>query len=314
MKSNSLYLLAALLLITGCSKKPNSQDKLVRIPGTRVSLKPPAGFVLSSQFTGYQQESTNSSIMVTEMPAPFSELVAGFSDPTELQKKAMTLVSRKELRIDDHYGVLLHLRQIAYGQALLKWCLILGEETETVLVTAAFPESHASELSETLKRSVLSSKWRPNESIALKEALPFTIEPQGQLQFAHRMGNSVIYTKGGVMPKASIEEPLFVVAPSVSKIAIEDTEAFAKGRLMQMDWLKNPIIEHMEEIEIDNLQGFEIVAYGQQVPSDIPILVYQAILFEQQSYYLIVGSVGNQSPQEHLEVFRKMTRTFRRRR
>ena len=46
-----------------------------RVPGTKVYIVPPDGFRQAIQFPGYINEQKKASIMVTEMPAPFLEIV-----------------------------------------------------------------------------------------------------------------------------------------------------------------------------------------------------------------------------------------------
>ena len=45
------------------------------IKGTRVIITAPSGFVAFDRFPGYVSEETGSSVMVSELPAPFAEVL-----------------------------------------------------------------------------------------------------------------------------------------------------------------------------------------------------------------------------------------------
>ena len=60
--------MSALLSSTTTAETP----KPVR--GTRVVLTPPAGFVVADRFPGYLSQETGASLMVLELPAPFTEI------------------------------------------------------------------------------------------------------------------------------------------------------------------------------------------------------------------------------------------------
>lgn len=42
------------------------------------------------------------------------------------------------------------------------------------------------------------------------------------------------------------------------------------------------------------------------------MVVYQVMLFEQQTYFLIQGLISNRNRQPYLKVFKEMARTFKR--
>ncbi len=89
------YYLSTLLvvLLLCCSGKGNDETvpsppsvgnspalTSVAVPGTSVRLPPPEGFMPADRFPGFMKESTGSSIMVSEIPGPYGEVTAGFSN------------------------------------------------------------------------------------------------------------------------------------------------------------------------------------------------------------------------------------------
>src|SRR5687768_6123448 len=110
-----VFLLLGLFALTGFSQAQEPQKQGATVVGTKVSLKPPDGFTPSSQFPGYWLESLGSSIMITELPAPFAETSAGFSNPSELMKRGMSLLSKQEVKVNGYSGLLVQVKQNAFG-------------------------------------------------------------------------------------------------------------------------------------------------------------------------------------------------------
>lgn len=129
-----------------------------RVPGTQVSIDAPEGFQKTNRFPGYIHEEAGASIMVTEIPGPYSQVTKKFNE-RDLGAKGMKLIEKKPVNIQEHDGLLLNVAQSAHGREFMKWLLVFGSEQKTILVTAAFPRETANELSEKIKSSLLSVEW-----------------------------------------------------------------------------------------------------------------------------------------------------------
>lgn len=282
------------------------------IPGTRVRLLPPAGYTPAQDFPGYGREAQGSSIVVTELPGPYAELAAGLSNSAELKRRGMTLLGQEQVQVNGQKGLLLQIQQQAAGIDFLKWILLLGTEQESVLITATLPKELEGTLSEPLKASLLTTQWDNRQPIALTDGLNFSLGESGELKPAKRLANAVLYTKGGVFPTAAIEEPIFVVAPALSRQAIADPEIFAKKRVMATEGTVGVALQSQKKIKIDDLDGYEIIAWGEEADSGAPLLIYQVMLFEVDTYYLMQGLVGRQEGEGYLPDFRAIATSFKR--
>lgn len=313
MKILKFFLVFILFIFNSCSYAQVSlKQSDASVSGTRIRLTPPADFTPASQFPGYQLESRGSSIMITEIPGPFAETTAGFSKPSELEKRNMSVLDKQEVKLDRQNRLLLKVEQKAYETVFLKWLLILGDEKETAMITATFPKMYEAELSEKLKASVLTAIWDRKKDVTPTEGLNFTVEEKGELKLSKRFSNMLMFTKNGVFPSKDVNDPLFIVGQSISKTAIPDNEEYAKARVLQISQIKDIKIEQSNKITIDNLNGYEIVANGKDTKSGQPMLIYQIMLFEEQNYFLVQGLVSNENRQSNLEVFKQMARTFKR--
>src|SRR5688572_23683795 len=253
------------------------------IPGTRVSLVPPDTFTAASQFPGFWREAVGASIIVTEFPASFVEVVAGFGDPSALEKRGMFLVRKQEVNVNRQTGLLLRIKQVASGIPYLKWLLIFGNEKESVMIAASFPEVLEKELSEQMKASILTAKWNDKIQVSLTEGLNFTVAAKGELKPARRVANNLLFSRQGIFPSKVVDDPIFLVGQSLSQVEINDQEHFAKTRVLQTDTITDIALEESRPVTVDKLTGYEVVADGKDKASGESVVIYQVILYEDQS-------------------------------
>jgi hypothetical protein len=274
-----------------------------------IKLIKPDGFESAENFDGFQQPSTQSSVMATTLPGPFSKVTSGFN-AEQLKTRGMTLKSKKNISIDGSKGILINLTQSAYGIEFAKWIVIFGNEKETKIVTATFPQTQAAKLSATLKSVVLRAKNDTTPPPTLGSDVGFKIVASQKVKLTRVIGKMLLYTKDGTIPAKSPTDPLFIVARSFSQVEIFDKKEFATRRLSQTTSIKIDSVTTTEPISIDGLDGYEIVADAKDTASGTPTTVYQVMLFDNKSYILIQGIVGTKVRDEYLSEFKSMARSF----
>jgi hypothetical protein len=284
-----------------------------RVTGTRVTMIPPSGFTPSERFPGYSQESTGSWIMVTEFPAPFVEISSSLSNPSALSQRGMVLLKREEVVVAGHKGILAQVKQNLQETEYLKWLFVFGDEKESVLITAAFPKEQESQLSEVMKASIRTVRLSSQKTVSPTEGLNFSIVEKGGLRLAKRMANMLLYTRDGIFASKDLNDPIFVVGQSFRDVDIDDAEAFVKARVRQTTEVSDVEIEQSNKVTIDNLQGYEVIAKAKDKQSGQPMVIYLAMLFEGNSYYLMQGLVSSQNGPSSLVVFKEMAGSFSRR-
>jgi hypothetical protein len=281
------------------------------VPGTRVSLVPPEGFILADRFTGYIYDNDRVSIIVTEIPGDFFELAASFTNPSELEKKDLLWLNTERVTIDLYNGFLIKAQQTVYGIDFLKWILLLGNETESVILIATVPKHLEVQYLDILKQSLLTTHWNRERSSPLSEDLAFKVNEYGDLKLAKQVTNALLYTKNGVFPAPSIDEPIFVVVPSVIQ-QFADPEPFAKKRILAIESISELKIESSQRVVVNNLKGYEIIATGREMRSQQSMVIYQTILFDRNDYYYIIqGQIGKVNSQKYLPLFRMMATSFK---
>jgi hypothetical protein len=308
----SLVVSAALCIAQALAQAgTETKEEPVRFSALGVSLRCPEGFVKETKFDGFGQEATKSSVMVIRIPGPYDQVSAGFTKEN-MAPRGLTLLDKSESKVGDKAGILVHFQQSAAGIKFEKWSLVFGDETHTTLITATFPVEHAARLSAPLKAAVLSTRLEKSEPAEPFADLPFTLAQPEKLKLATAISRSVLYTLDGKLPAKSPEDPIFVAAPSLGKFTALDTKATAERKLKSTAETKNLKITSHEPVEIDELKGYESLADAEDAKSGTPIVVYQVMLFDDDSYIVLAGLVGKKKAEEFLPEFKKLAQSLKR--
>jgi hypothetical protein len=289
-----------------------SLAKRQTITGTKISIIPPVGFVQATRFSGYQEEKYGTSIAVTEIPAPISQLKLGLTNPQELAKRGMVLLEQEDVRLNDRDGIIFKVKQSAYDSEFQKWILLLGNETESIIITASLLQELEAQYSKILRDSLLTVQWDTTTANGLTEGLDYAVEEFGTLKLAKRISNSLLYTENGEFPAKSNEDPIFVVSPSVAP-QNNDLESFARTRLLQTENLTEIKIQSSNKITIDSHKAYEIIAVGKDIKTQFLVSLYQVILLDKNNYYYIMqGQVDARFKVQYIPIFQQMARSFHR--
>ncbi|MCE7043622.1 hypothetical protein [Dyadobacter sp. CY312] len=291
------------LLFSGSSLFAQT-SKQIQIPGTKYSMVPPAGFVASSNFSGFQNNVACASIMVSELPAPVSTINNGLTADA-LKTKGMTLIEEKSVDFNEGKARILKISQPANGTVYLKQMLVFGDSLKTVMVNGIYPE--ASQTNEAaLLDAMLSTTFDKNQNDNPLDAVNFRIDVSGtEFKLAKYMSGSIIYTKDGKIPT---NKPMFIAGGSISKMAILDRRVFSIERLRKLPGGESATVEKINEVEIDKLPGYAILGHNDSDSSTI----YQVILFtDTDDYYILIG-IAKENKEENLALFKKVSESFRR--
>jgi hypothetical protein len=286
--------------------------ELVAVRGTKINLAKPEGFVEATNFPGFQQNSTGATLVVTELPGPYKEVSASFT-VENLKSRGMLLQTTEKVTIDGYNGLLIKFTQEAYGQNYDKLGVLFGDDQETIFIIASFLVEQEKDLLSPMKNSLLSAKWDRKKSVDPFADLDFGISEGDSLKFTKRVQSNLLYTKGGKFPVA-VEEPILIIGKVVSDSpdnAQIDAKAVSEARIKESVENKNIMIQSGEALTIDNLNGYELVASGEDSATNTPVAIYQVMLFEGKNYYIIQGIVGTKTKDVALVEFKKLARSFK---
>ena len=298
-------------LLSSVSLLPVADALPARVPGTRVSLDAPPGFVASERFAGFENAEQQSSIMVSELPGPASQMQKGMSGKA-LASRGMRFIRSEDLTIAGQPARLIHVSQSAQGVDYLKWILIGGDASKTIMVVGTFPEANA-DLSEPIRRAVRSASWGLRKA-SLYEGLTFRIDPTPKLRVAGRVSNMLAFTESGSMEPTDggSDQGVLVFGSSISEAAIEDVEAFSRERAPKTEKIRIERIVSGRALTVDGLPGYELIADAKGVKDGRPLRMYQLVLADAKTYYIGQGFVHRDRGDEVVAQFRQVTGTFRR--
>lgn len=281
----------------------------VSVTGTKISLIPPKGFTRAQNFVGFQQDESGSSIMILDIPGPFSEVSKGMTKENFLSK-GVEVTTIEHYFVNDKKGLLLTGEQNAYGQIFSKFVFVFGTENETILINGAFPKNLI-EIGKEIKTSILSVVYEENKKINPLDNIDFEIDTNGtNLKFAKSFSNMLTYNTDGLLPTQAKNDTSLIIGKAISNIEIEDKKLYAINRIKKMP-LEIVKIDITNEISIDDISGYEIIATAKDKKTGLEEKIYQVILFSDQLYYILLGTTNNDF-EKNINELKKIVKTFKR--
>lgn len=281
------------------------------VPGTRVTLQPPEGFVPAERFTGFQRSEARASIMVVQLEAPFTEMEGRLTDEA-FAAQGMRVRSSEQLSVDNMRGRLVAVTQEAGGETYDKWALMFGDSAVTVIVTATWPQRSSDALSEPIKRAVLSARLGESVPADPFAGLNFRITPGSRLRIATRVGNTLLLNETGQLPNPGPASPFLAAGASVSQVNLHDLEAFARRRITQTANFSQVSNVTGSTVSVDGSTAYELFADGVHTESSTPVKLYQLVVAEGSNYHLIQASAGVDRAAEFIPEFQAIARSLRR--
>lgn len=279
------------------------------VGGTKVAMIPPQNFIKATAFSGFQQPETNASIMISELPAPYSVLLKNFT-AENLKTRGMELLNKEEITFQGQPAVVYKAKQSAQGVLFVKYILVFGDEKGVVMLNGIFPESEIN-LEENIKKALYSSIYQKDKVINPLDDAPFQIDLEGSnLKFANAISGMLLFTSDGFAPVKSTDKAFFSVGQAISSVIIIDKKQFVLDRLKSLPNGNKIKVESTEEISIDGMPGYTINAWDEDDQGKKE-LVYQTILFVDNTYYIMVGLASNDF-EKYSERFKKVAQTFKR--
>ncbi len=295
----------AILIFLGISVFGQSTNH-EHIPGTKCSIIPPAGFVAIPNFSGFQQEETQSTIMVTQLAGPYHKIVAGLL-PENLARQSMTLVSKEILDYNGTEATSVKVSQKANGLIYLKEMLVFGYDSITVMAVGTYPESYK-RVEGIVHQALFTTIYNSQQDDDPLAAARFTIDVMGSgFKLDRSVSGLISYKMDDLQPT---KKPTLVAAESVGKVAFADLKQYSIGRLKQLPGHMQAQIKEVNPITIDDLDGYEIIAYNRR--GSIMEQTYQVMLFNEDKGYFIMAGQARDNHESNLALFRKITATFKR--
>jgi hypothetical protein len=282
----------------------------LRVPGTNVTLAPPDGFAVASQYPGFERTDVQASIMVTELPVAASDMIRSLTAPA-LASKGMTLIHAQDVTIADTPARLLNVRQAAAAGSVLKWMLIAGHAKATMMIVGTFPETSPG-VGESIRRSMLTASWSSTALAGPFEGLPFRLTPTTRLKLARRLSNMVMFTESGTIGSPGSTEALYIAGHSIGRAQITEARAFAESRARETTLLTGMTAFTGRALQVDGADAYELEANAVDSRSGRAMRLYQVVIPDQAGYFILQGISRADRAGELVPEFRKLTASFSR--
>ncbi|MBI3259880.1 MAG: hypothetical protein HYZ54_10460 [Ignavibacteriae bacterium] len=283
--------------------------KHIAITGSRVSLIPPIGFKKSTNFLGLQHQTNGSTIMIVQLPEPFSEVSKGFTKE-EVLSKGLAVSVMENYTLNNLPAIYMAGIQKANGAVFTRYVLVFGTAEESIMINGTFPEKLV-EIGKEIKKSIFSTYYESNKKVDPLSTVDFEINPVvANLKFANTMMSSLVYTRDGKFPPSSNDKTSLIAGKSISTVNVEDRKLYTLNRLKQFP-LENLKIESTTEVKIDGISGYETTAICNEKGAEELTKIEYVILFTDKSYYVFLGTT-NVDFGSNIGNLRQAIRTFKR--
>ncbi|MEO5977098.1 MAG: hypothetical protein ABIS36_14440 [Chryseolinea sp.] len=284
-------------------------DKHKQIKGTRFLLIPPNVFVEAVNFQGFQQLDNNASILVIEIPEPFSETLKAFSNQT-LKTQGVMLKTKENIKVNGNDGILLSTEQVVHGSNFSKYILAFGNNRSTFMVNGMFPKDVYS-LREEILASIRSVVYDTSLLVDPLSNMTFSVKTDDtKLKFAKNISGTLLYTVDGKVPTESVDKTSFLVGMSMANVQTLDKRLATINRIKRLPYTDLALDENqVNEIQIDGVDGYEITAEGSN-KKGVRELIYQIMLYNNNVYYLIIGTAQEEF-ESNLLLFKNVAKTLR---
>jgi hypothetical protein len=301
MKSGIIALFCILLIFPVLAEQ---------VPGTSVILTPPNGFIISDRFPGFVNEATEASIIISEMPSTYGDVIAGFSDPKRMRTQGLRLLNKAPARVNGHEAMLFNVEQSIDGTLFKKWLLAVNRSGATTLIMATYPKAKTEQQGESIRTAILAATF--GRSTKPSDALKFTVKPVAPFQIAKVIGQSMILTPDGHFPLKNENIPFMILELSAAeKLVASDQKTFAELRLSKRAAITKITVNQSIPVKIGDLSGYETMAKGEGKDAATPLTIYQVLLFDTSGYCVILGVTPSTNKTTYIPVFKKIARSFK---
>lgn len=270
-----------------------------RIPGTKVSIVPPAGFNRAFIFSGFQQDQTSSSIMTASFPGTYNDIESFFTKAW-LYENGLQLKSIEKYIINESPASFAIAEQNIYGNIYTKHILALGSNDEIFFITGSYPNSLKNQLDLAIKNSILSViidfplKENDNFSYSLNN------DNSDFILLKHK-NDTIEYL---INDKNNEPECLLTISKHAISEPIDDRISFSLKTLNRQD------IDSISSVKTAELSGYELITAPKLTNDESATAFYQLILFDDDGYYLFGGIIYN-NYEKNINAIRKLSQTFK---
>lgn len=299
--ASSLLLLP--LLLIGNTILVSAQSNPVNIPGTRLSIAPPAGYRLSKSFKGLEKNKDifikvydpyNNNYIKYAQSFTRESLENGGSEVQEYKKMNISGLPAKYAVLENNIG----------GKSFY---LIFGDSTFSVMVVASCPANKDTDAQQ-IKTALLSVTYDKNLKSDPLAGTFFDIDDKNSsYKFAKCKNDYYIYATNGVSNDKYSGESIVSVLPFTSEYTVGD-ETIARAILSayQQYGITDARMKKETQVQIGALNAME-VEINAKIDNKKAIL-YRLTLVDGKKAILFLG-IATSDFDQNLDTFRNLAHT-----
>ena len=262
-------------------------------------------------------------VPLEQLSAADHDYLTGLNRPAEpiQPKRSLTLVEITEPpasippKLDTTGGVYAHIIQETPAGLIGKQILVFGDEQKSWMIEAKYPQELADDLFAEIRKSLLSTRRHvsPGETSTYMSDVDFVLTAP-TLKLNPGWTKTIVFTKDGFYSRKDPTDPFFQAMPSENLLQIlpHQQKQFALQRLRPSPDIDIKHIFIDRAIKVAGLPGRELMALANDTFTQTPILLYCAVLFDEDSFITMHGWVGQDVIEDYTAEFRAITRSFRR--
>ncbi len=262
--------------------------------GSLVGFVPPAGFVTSKRFPGFENSDNGGSIVLFNLPPQAYADIEKTMTAEAFKAQGITEEKRENLTLPSGKGVLVIGSEQENGQKFRKW-MFLGSVPSAIAIAAVrIPNTALKDYPDSVvKASLLTMTARP--SVPIEEQLslmPFQLSEMSGLRAVRVMSGGVFLTEGSKDTPEIAEQPVFVV--SIGQGGPEQAEEranFARNLFTGLPEFKDVRIVSGDMLRLGggSMPTHEIQAEAKDAKNDTPMKIVQWVRFGPGAFVRMIG-------------------------
>ncbi len=288
-------------------------ENYIDIPDTRLSIIPPKGFKFMEYAPQFVEENGNAQIGLFEMAESYFKIIPMYSEEYFENIPDSEIISIRDIFINGYNGREILIEETGNQK---KYILLFGNNDFCIVIGGAYYIDFETTFADKIKESALSVVFNPNKKLDATEVLPYGINTSGtKLKLAGATQSFSFYTVGGEDPVSGLDKTKLDIGGrrlDGSNQWTEDVIYEIIQNVMNSEGKFGLKIGKTKKKVIDEMNGYETVGYV-ILGSDTIKIIYYLFLIDQYDTYGIRGW-SNMEFDNNLELFREISKTFKRKR
>jgi hypothetical protein len=298
-------LLLLAILLAGNSEKIQAQTNSVNVPGTHVSIVPPAGYKLSVNFKGLEKNKD----VIIKVYDPYNTNYFKYAQTFTrefLENGGSEVQDYKRLKVSGFQAKYAALQNNAGGKSFY---LVFGDSNFAVMIIANCPANKDSDAMQ-LKAALFSVTYNKDENANPLAGTFFNInDTNSTYRFAKEKNDYYIFSANGVVKDEYFGDCIVSVLPFTSEYSVGD-ETIARAIISAYDQygITDAKTKKESQVQIGNINAMEAEVNAKI--DNKKAVIYRLTLVSGTKAVLIIG-IATSDFEKNMDEFRNLAHTLK---